>query len=225
VTGNTGYVVAPLGRRVSAWLLDAVVGGLIAVTFTKATGGERDLRALWQLLAFKSVKGQVGHQLATAMNPTSAHAAALKPLAGLLAIMAIIWLSSIAYRVVTTAKWGAGFGKTILGLQIVVDQHKATAGGEPANVAPGVELPGWARSWKRWAVPQAPGLIPLPATGLLAYLPAFRDVRRRGLHDRAAGTVVIDVRARQPEPPAPPAPAEHTAPITTASEDFYLTLR
>jgi hypothetical protein len=220
MTGQDGFALAPLGRRVSAWLLDAIVGGLIAVTFTKATGGERDLRALWQLVAFKSVKGQVGRQLSTAMSPTSAHAAALKPLVGLLAIMAIICLTSIAYRVVTTAKWGAGFGKTILGLQIVVDRTGATAASDPAGAAPGVELPGWARAWKRWAVPQAPGLIPLPATGLLAYLPAFRDARRRGLHDRAAGTVVIDVRARPPEPPA-----QLAAPVSTVNGDFYLTLR
>jgi RDD family len=225
VTANPGYVVAPLGRRSAAWLLDAVVGGLLAITFVKAAGGERDLRALWQLVAFKSVNGQVGHQLSTAMSPTSGHVAALKPIAGLLAIMAVIWLSSIAYRVVTTAKWGAGFGKTILGLQIVVDQSRASAGGsgEPAGAVSGVEVPGWARSWKRWAVPQAPGLIPLPATGLLAYLPAFRDARRRGLHDRAAGTVVIDVRARQPEPLAPTQCAMPE--LEPAMQDFYLTFR
>jgi hypothetical protein len=222
VTGNTGYVIAPLGRRTAAWLLDAVLGGLLAVTFAKATGGERDLRALWQLVAFKSVGGPVGHQLSTAMSPTSAHAAALKPIAGLLAILTVLYLSSIAYRVVTTARWGAGFGKTILGLQIVVDQTRALADSEPAGATPGVELPGWARAWKRWAVPQAPGLIPLPATGLLAYLPAFRDQRRRGLHDRAAGTVVIDVRARPPESPLPP---ERATTVSKDSDDFYLTVR
>jgi hypothetical protein len=52
-------------------------------------------------------------------------------------------------------------------------------------------------------LPQVSGLIPLPATGLLAYLPAFRDSRRRGLHDRAAGTVVIDTRAPLLTAPVP----------------------
>jgi hypothetical protein len=56
-------------------------------------------------------------------------------------------------------------------------------------------------------------------TGLLAYLPALRDGRRRGLHDRAAGTVVIDLRApvQQLGEPAAVGPA--------ADQDFYLTLR
>lgn len=210
MTGDIGYALAPLGRRAGAWLIDASLGALLAICFVKATGGEGDLMAIWHLLAFKSVNGQAGRQLSAAMNPASASLAALGPLAGLLAILAVIALAGVAYRVVTTAKWGAGLGKTLLGLQIVVDQP-----GEPGE--PGVVVPGWARSWKRWAVPQAPGLIPLPATGLLAYLPAVRDPRRRGLHDRAAGTIVIDIRSPLPGPAQPPRL------LAPANQDFYVT--
>lgn len=188
-----GYVLAPMGRRSAAWFLDAGLGALLAVGFVRVAGGGRDLSTVWHLMAFKSVNGQAGQQLSAAMHPSSAGLSVLKPIAGLIAILAVISLVTVAYRVVTTAMWGAGLGKAVLGLKIVVDSP-----GEPDG-----ETPGWGRSWKRWAVPLGPGLIPLPATGLLAFLPAFRDQRRRGLHDRAAGTVVINVRAPVPQPDPP----------------------
>jgi RDD family len=205
VTSNAGYTLAPLGRRSAAWLLDTAIGTLLAACFVKAAGGQHDLTTMWHLLAFKSVGGQTGRQLSTAMSPASASLAALRPLLGLLAIVSVIFGCTVAYRVGTTAKWGAGLGKTLFGLQVVVD---VPGGG-------GVQTPGWARSWKRWAVPQVPALIPLPATGLLAFAPAWRDSRRRGLHDRAAGTVVIDVWARVRQNGAPVA-AVSTAPALAA---------
>jgi uncharacterized RDD family membrane protein YckC len=183
VTGYDGHALAPLTRRVLAWLFDALLGLGLAACFVSLVGGAGDLSTVWHLLAFKSVTGTTGHRLSAAMHP--GQLSVLRPILGLLAILTVIAVASVAYRVVTTALWGAGIGKSLFGLQIVVDQSDAST-----PVAPG-----WARSWKRWVVPQGPGLIPLPATGLLAYLPAFRDTRRRGLHDRVAGTVVIDVRA------------------------------
>jgi hypothetical protein len=184
VTDGRGHALAPLGRRAGAWVLDAGLGVALAAIFVSATGGNGDLRTLWHLMAFKSINGPAGRQLSAALHPTSTDLAALGPLVRLLAILSVITLAGVAYRVITTAKWGAGLGKALLGLQVVVDGPHGSA----------LEVPGWSRSWKRWAVPQAPGLIPLPATGLLAYVPAVRDPRRRGLHDRAAGTVVIDIR-------------------------------
>lgn len=192
VTGYDGHPLAPLTRRVLAWVIDAALGISLAACFAAVVGARGDLSTLWHLVAFKSVNGTAGHQLSAAMH--SGRLSALRPILGLLAILSVIALTGVAYRVVTTALWGAGIGKALLGLRIAVD--------EPSGATPGV--PGWGRSWKRWLIPQAPGLIPLPATGLLAYLPAFRDVRRRGLHDRAAATVVIDIRA----PAHTPAPSD-----------------
>lgn len=189
VTGYDGHALAPLPRRVLAWILDALLGIGLAVCFAGLVGGAGDLGTLWHLMAFKSVNGTTGHQLSAAMQP--GQLGALRPILGLLAILTVIALAGVAYRVVTTALWGAGLGKSLFGLRIVVDQ--------PSEGSPVV--PGWSRSWKRWVVPQGPGLIPLPATGLIAYLPAFRDSRRRGLHDRAAGTVVIDVHTPAPATP------------------------
>lgn len=179
--------LAPLGRRTCAWLIDAAIGGMLAAGFVEIAGGANDARTLWHLIAFKSINGQTGHQLSNALSLTDPQPSALRPLLGLLVILTVIAAVGVAYRVVTTAMWGAGIGKALLGLCIVMDR----ADGTPA------ETPSWGRAWARWAVPQGPGLIPLPATGLLAYLPAFRDSRRRGLHDRAAGTVVVDVRSRR----------------------------
>ncbi|HEX3906703.1 MAG TPA: RDD family protein [Mycobacteriales bacterium] len=185
---STGYELAPLGRRVAAWLVDATFGTLLAACFIDAVGGGTDLHEAWHMLTFKSLNGPAGRQLSAAMHPTSSSLSALGPLARLLAILMVMTVAAVAYRVVTTAKWGAGLGKMLLGLRVVVDRPDA----------PAASPPGWARSWKRWGVPQLPGLIPLPATGLLAYLPALRDARRRGLHDRAAGTIVIDTRRLSP---------------------------
>jgi uncharacterized RDD family membrane protein YckC len=205
MTSTTGYPLAPLGRRASAWLLDACLGVLLAAGFVKLAGGEHDVSTVWHLIAFKSVNGRAGRQLSAAMHPTVGNLGVLRPILGLLAILTVITAATVAYRVVTTAKWGAGLGKTLLGLKVVIDTPDHT----------GSATPGWARAWKRWAVPMAPGLIPLPATGLLAYAPALRDRHRRGLHDRAAGTIVIDVRS--PLPSAPPAQR-----LAAADGGFYV---
>ena len=77
----------------------------------------------------------------------------------LLVIVAIICLAWVAYRVVTTAVWGAGLGKMAMGLRVVVDKPDAAT-----------KAPGWGRAWRRWLVPQVVGLIPLPATGMIAFL-------------------------------------------------------
>jgi uncharacterized RDD family membrane protein YckC len=65
------------------------------------------------------------------------------------------------------------------------------------------EPPGWRRSLIRWAVPVAIGLqsfvLPSAASQLITYLvvygPALVDGERRGLHDRLAGAVAVEVRA------------------------------
>ena len=174
---------APLTLRVAAWLIDAALGVLVCVVLARVAGGASMVRTFVHLVTFKSVNGPQGHQLSTALTPGPDQLAALRSLTRLLLVLLVIAVGSVAYRVVTTAKWGAGVGKYLLGLRVAV------------RTPEGVQLlrPGWQRAWRRWAVPQAPGLIPFPGTGLLAYLPAFRDPLRRGLHDRAAGTVVVDL--------------------------------
>jgi hypothetical protein len=175
--------LAPLPRRAAAWLIDVALGAALAAGFVDATGGAADLDALWHLVAFKSVTGPAGRQLQSLLHPGTVPPSASLGLLRLLAVLSVVAAAGVAYRVVTTALWGAGLGKWVLGLRIVVDP----APGDASDL----DAPGWARAWRRWLVPQGPGLLPLPGTGLLAFAPAVTDRRRRGLHDRAAGTVVV----------------------------------
>ena len=174
---------APLTLRIAAWLIDAALGLAACFLLTRVIGGPAMVRTLEHLVTFKSINGHEGHELSAAMTPGPHQLDALRGLTRLLVVLLVIGVGSVAYRVVTTAHWGAGVGKYLLGLRIAV---RTPAG-------PQLQRPGFKRAWRRWAVPQAPGLIPFPGTGLLAYLPAFRDPLRRGLHDRAAGTVVVDL--------------------------------
>jgi uncharacterized RDD family membrane protein YckC len=58
-------------------------------------------------------------------------------------------------------------------------------------------VPGWSRAVRRVGVGSLPSLV-VPFAGLLfsiaCYAWIFRDPRRQGLHDKAAGTLVIDAR-------------------------------
>jgi uncharacterized RDD family membrane protein YckC len=180
-----------LGRRAGAWCIDVLLGALLALIVSELVLGRAAWSTLAHLVLFKSLTGRAGSALSAVFGGGSGRggvAADLRPLlavAGVLLVVTALALGAAAYRVVTMAVWGRGLGKAALGLRVVVD-------------APGQPRPGWARSWRRWAAPQLPGLLPLPGTGLLAFLPALRDPRRRGLHDRFAGTVVVDVRRREP---------------------------
>ncbi len=85
------------------------------------------------------------------------------------------------YELLPTALAGRTFGKLLLGLQV-----------QRAGAA---EAPGFGRAAGRWIV--LIGAAALPVVGLPALVVvtgvALFDPRRRGLHDRLAGTVVMDV--------------------------------
>lgn len=186
------YPLAALRRRAAAWLIDLAVGGVLAAAFGYLLGGGADVAALWRLVVFKSVDGQAGREMSGVLHLHATTLAAMAPLLRLFAFFLAVAVAGVAYRVATTAVWGAGLGKWLLGMRVIADR--------PPTGRAAYDLPGWGRAWRRWLVPQAPGLIPLPGAGLLAFLPACKDRRRRGLHDRAAGTVVIDVRRPGPLP-------------------------
>ncbi len=85
------------------------------------------------------------------------------------------------YTIVPTAIWGQTLGKIAVGTRVVVD--------------PDGTVPGWRRSAVRWALPGLAGR--LPVVGLVVSLVVLGsilwDPRRRGLHDRVAGTIVVKV--------------------------------
>lgn len=92
-----------------------------------------------------------------------------------------LFLFGAIYTVVPTAVWGQTLGKIAVGTRVVAD--------------PDGSLPGWRRSALRWALPGLAGRLPVIglAVSLAIVVSLLIDPRRRGLHDRLAGTVVVKV--------------------------------
>ena len=92
-----------------------------------------------------------------------------------------LFLFGAIYTVVPTAVWGQTLGKIAVGTRVVVEADGA--------------LPGWRRSLVRWALPGFAGRLPVIGLGVsLAIMASLVwDPRRRGLHDRLAGTIVVKV--------------------------------
>ena len=92
-----------------------------------------------------------------------------------------LFLFGAIYTIVPTAVWGQTPGKIAVGTRVVVEEDGS--------------LPGWRRAALRWALPGIVGR--LPYVGLWVSLAVMAslvwDPRRRGLHDRLAGTIVIRV--------------------------------
>lgn len=88
-------------------------------------------------------------------------------------------VANAAYETVLVAWRGQTLGKLALGIRVV-----AVDGGRV----------GWARSGIRALVPMAAGAVPSVVAPVLAvgvYGWALVDPNRQGLHDKAAGTVVV----------------------------------
>ena len=92
-----------------------------------------------------------------------------------------LFLFGALYTIVPTAVWGQTPGKIAVGTRVVVEEDGS--------------LPGWRRATVRWALPGVLGR--LPGVGLWVSVAIMAslvwDRRRRGLHDRVAGTIVIRV--------------------------------
>jgi uncharacterized RDD family membrane protein YckC len=92
-----------------------------------------------------------------------------------------LFLFGALYTIVPTALWGQTLGKIAVGTRVVAESDGS--------------LPGWRRAAIRWALPGVVGR--LPYVGLCISLAVMAslvwDPRRRGLHDRAAGTIVVRV--------------------------------
>jgi len=186
-----GFVVASPGRRLGAWLLDGAGGWAAATAALWWAGGVDLVRAFARLALSKSAPaGNFGgfdlRPLLHGQPIPASEAARLLLVAGTALAVTAAW---VAYKVGATARFGATAGKALLGLRVV-------------RVADPDSPPGLAAALTRWAVPQGSGLIPLPGTGLAPYLWVWRDPAHRGLHDRAAGTVVVLGRSRPGRRPA-----------------------
>jgi len=96
-------------------------------------------------------------------------------------IMLGLFLFGAIYTIVPTALWGQTLGKIAVGTRVVAEHDGS--------------LPGWRRAALRWAVPGIIGRLPFVGLWVsLAIMASLAwDRRRRGLHDRLAGTIVIRV--------------------------------
>lgn len=108
-----------------------------------------------------------------------------------------IWVLGAGYQVVPVALWGRTPGKLVAGTRVARD--------------PELGSPGWVSATTRWIVVIAPQLLVAPLPGaqlqtlwfrllntvwwIVVYIGIFTDPRRRGLHDRAARTIVVMARA------------------------------
>jgi len=107
-------------------------------------------------------------------------------------------LVTAGYWVPSAAVWGRTVGKLVAGTRVALVDDAAA-------------VPGWRRATVRWAVPSVLGLVALavfsalslPTGGplltpalaaalyVVVYGPILTNPLRQGLHDRAAGTVVV----------------------------------
>lgn len=93
-----------------------------------------------------------------------------------------VWITWIAYEVLLVWLTGQTLGKRMLGIQIV----DGTTGAVP-NVDQAV---------RRGLPTIIQGVPILGALGTLMWVPALWRPRRQGLHDRLAGTIVVDLRSQ-----------------------------
>lgn len=115
--------------------------------------------------------------------------AALVVVANDLAALAV--LIDACYYIVATALWGRTIGKKIMRTRVVERDRR--------------DLPSWSASALRWsafgwvmllglALPDLAAYLAFPVF-VVVYLPILWDADRRGLHDRLAGTVVVETQS------------------------------
>lgn len=118
-----------------------------------------------------------------------------RPLLVSLAMMVLV----ASYQIVTIARWGRTIGKTVVGTRVVAATDHST--------------PGWRRATLRWAVVVGPLFVTVwlprgigrwidPIVGnvwmIVVYVGVLRHPLRQGLHDRVAGTLVVEDITREP---------------------------
>ncbi len=178
--------LAGVGRRVGAYLLDALavslLAGVVAAVLAVAVGLPDRYAATLEATTQMGAEA-AGRELLSAMTMVSGTVG----LVGLLS-----WLGLAVWE----GRTGATIGNRLLGIRT----HDA-ATGAPAGVG---------RVLLRWLVVWLCGIVPLLGTVLVLISPLFDSGgRRQGWHDKAARTVVHDVRSVPPRsfaPAVPPTP-------------------
>lgn len=164
-------------RRAVAGVVDATPFLLAALGLAVLIQGPRVGSALWPGVFTKKVDTRsLGLPDISPTQPVPA--SQLQALMVFSAVMLAVYGLWTAYRVILLSRYGRTGGKWLMGIA-VVDAR------DPRR------NPSVGQAFRRGLVPQGAGLVPLPLTGFLPYLWIFRDARNQGLHDRAAGTLVV----------------------------------
>ncbi|MFI2103627.1 RDD family protein [Isoptericola sp. NPDC019693] len=172
--------LAGVGRRAAAYVLDvvtlSVLAGIVGGVVAVATGVPDAMAG--------------AAEATTAMGAQAAAAevvAALLPVYGVVGLVSLLgWVGLAAWEGTT----GRTVGNSLLGIRTV-----AADGGGPVGVG---------RDLLRWLVLAACGVLPLVGTVLVLVSPTFDSSgRRQGWHDKAARSVVRDVRGVAPRSFAP----------------------
>jgi uncharacterized RDD family membrane protein YckC len=164
-------------RRAAAWTLDVVPFLLVAYGLAVLIQGSRVRSAVWPGVFTKSFDTKsLGLPDLSLTHPVP-----LSQLWGLIAFaaaMLFVFGLWTAYRVLLVWRTGRTLGKWLLEIAVV-------------DAADPRRHPGLTAAFRRGLVPQGVGLVPIPLTGMAPYLWLLKDSRRQGLHDRAAGTLVV----------------------------------
>ena len=169
--------LAPPRLRVLAGVLDGLPFLALALGLAVLLQGNRVASALWPGAFTKRIDTQsLGLPDVSLTQPLAGDQ--LETLMLFAAAMLGVYALWTAYRVLLIASRGQTLGKLLLGIAVV-------------DAADPRRNPSVAQAFRRCMVPQGAGLVPIPCTGLVPYLWMFRDPKNQGLHDRAAGTLVV----------------------------------
>jgi uncharacterized RDD family membrane protein YckC len=190
-TGSAGEPpLAGVGRRVGAYLLDALavslVAGVAAAVVAAATGLPDRYAAI--------LEASTAMGADAAARDVASAATTVSLVGGVVALLAWVGLA------VWEGSTGATVGNRLLGIRT----HDAATGNPP----------GFGRALLRWVVLWLSGIVPVAGTVLVLLSPLLDGAgRRQGWHDKVTGTVAHDVRGVPPRTFAPAiAPSAAPAP-------------
>jgi uncharacterized RDD family membrane protein YckC len=136
----------------------------------------RRLAAPWRRLLARVLDGLVLVGVALLISFLFFSSSAdLKSNAQVVKFLVTFQIVAFVYEVVLIAIRGQTFGKAILRIRVV-------------GITDGT-VPGWAKAGIRWLLPAVASFVPVGA--LIVYIWLLWDPKRQGLHDKVAGTLVV----------------------------------
>lgn len=172
--------LAPNGKRVVAYLIDAIIP-FIYLLIVLATLGVLGYQAGYDAGSSDITDpfGMYGFGLDDGFSSTIPNSVSVGLIAALL-IMSLVYLAYLAVQIYFYTK-SKSIGKAIMGLQVVSSKN-----GEPVSV--------WWMLLREWVVKDVSGAI-----FYIGYIWAFIDDKKRTWHDKICDTYVVDVKGEKIE--------------------------